>query len=83
MAITKLLDGIGASYHEYDDGLSIQGNPKLTFDFAHFESFHDHRIAMASAVAALRGNKASTIKDAEAAAVSYPEFWDHLELLRG
>jgi len=82
MAITKLLDGIGASYHEYDDGLSIHGNPNLVFDSAHFESFHDHRIAMASAVAALRGNKTSTIKDAEAAAVSYPEFWSHLDLLR-
>ena len=83
MAITKLLDAIGASYKEYDDGLSIHGNPRLTFDAAHFESFHDHRIAMASAVAALRGNKSSSIKDAEAAAVSYPEFWDHLDHLRG
>ena len=52
MAITKLLDAIGASYKEYDDGLSIHGNPSLTFNAAHFESFHDHRIAMASAVAA-------------------------------
>lgn len=82
MAITKLLDAIGSSYVEYRDGLSIQGNPHLDFDGTRFESFHDHRIAMASAVAALRGNKMSSIKDAEVTAVSYPEFWNHLDLLR-
>lgn len=82
MAITKLLDAIGSSYVEYDDGLSIQGNPNLDFDCAQFESFHDHRIAMASAIAALQGNKLSSIKDAEATAVSYPEFWNHLNQLR-
>ena len=82
MAITKLLDAIGSSYVEYNDGLSIQGNPSLEFDCAQFESFHDHRIAMASAIAALRGNKLSSIKDAEATAVSYPEFWNHLNQLR-
>ena len=82
MAITKLLDAIGSSYVEYDDGLSIQGNPNLDFDCAQFESFHDHRIAMASAIASLQGKKLSSIKDAEATAVSYPEFWNHLNLLR-
>ena len=82
MAITKILDAIGSSYVEYEDGLSIRGNPHLDFDGAQFESFNDHRIAMASAVAALRGNKSSSIKDAEATAVSYPEFWNHLDLLR-
>ena len=82
MAITILLDAIGSSYVEYDDGLSIQGNANLDFDCAQFESFHDHRIAMASAIASLQGKKLSSIKDAEATAVSYPEFWNHLNLLR-
>ncbi len=42
------------------------------------ESFDDHRIAMAFAVAALRAEGESTIKDAESVAVSFPEFFEAL-----
>ncbi len=81
MAIAKLLNAIGAQYKELPDGLEIVGNTDLSFKSASFESFHDHRIAMASAVASLRGLDYSIIHDAEAAAVSYPDFWTHLNTL--
>ncbi|RNC84605.1 MAG: 3-phosphoshikimate 1-carboxyvinyltransferase [Balneola sp.] len=80
-AIAKMLKAVGANFEEMDDGLVIRGNPDHTFDYASFRSFHDHRIAMASAVLSLKGKQASEIEDAESAAVSYPGFWEDLESL--
>lgn len=82
MAIAKMLDAVGANYEEMEDGLVIRGNPDFSFRSANFESFHDHRIAMASAVLSLKGEVSSEIEDADCAAVSYPGFWDDLEKLR-
>jgi 3-phosphoshikimate 1-carboxyvinyltransferase len=44
-------------------------------------SHHDHRIAMACAVAALRAEGATTVEGAEAVNKSYPQFWEHLQQL--
>jgi 3-phosphoshikimate 1-carboxyvinyltransferase len=49
------------------------------FRAAAFDSFGDHRIAMAFAVAALAADGEASIDGAEAASVSFPEFWDKLE----
>ena len=59
------------------DGMRIPGKQK--FRAAAFDSFGDHRIAMAFAVAALAGDGESTIDNAEAASVSFPEFWNILQ----
>ncbi|MEB3235255.1 MAG: 3-phosphoshikimate 1-carboxyvinyltransferase, partial [Cyanobacteriota bacterium] len=42
----------------------------------------DHRVAMSLAVASLVASGTSTIARSEAAAVSYPGFWDDLARLR-
>ncbi|MEQ8525025.1 3-phosphoshikimate 1-carboxyvinyltransferase [Gracilimonas sp.] len=78
MAMAKMLKAVGADFKEKEDGLIIHGDPDFTFSSATFESFHDHRIAMASAVLSLKAQKECTIKDAESAAVSYPGFWEDL-----
>jgi 3-phosphoshikimate 1-carboxyvinyltransferase len=44
-------------------------------------SRHDHRIAMACAVAALKANGAVMIEEAEAINKSYPDFYGHLQQL--
>ncbi len=44
-------------------------------------SNHDHRIAMACAVAALKADGEISIAEAEAINKSYPEFYDHLKKL--
>jgi 3-phosphoshikimate 1-carboxyvinyltransferase len=44
-------------------------------------SHHDHRIAMACAVAALKAEGEIAIEDAEAINKSYPEFYEHLQKL--
>ena len=59
------------------DGMRVPGKQK--FRAADFDSFGDHRIAMAFAVAALAGDGESSIENAEAASVSFPEFWNILQ----
>ena len=48
---------------------------------AHVHSRHDHRIAMACAVAALKADGEVVIDEAEAINKSYPDFYKHIELL--
>ena len=68
---------MGAVCEEYDDGLRVPGGQKL--HGAEIDSGGDHRIAMAFAVAALRTEGDSTIRGAEAAKISFPEFFEMLD----
>lgn len=62
------------------DLMLIDGGGKLKGASVH--SHHDHRIAMACAVAALVAEGETTIDVAEAVAKSYPQFWEHLQQLQ-
>jgi 3-phosphoshikimate 1-carboxyvinyltransferase len=70
------LQRLGIDVEEYDDGLRIAGPQKLRG--ARVESYGDHRIAMAFAVAGLIAEGETEINDAEAASVSLPEFYNLL-----
>jgi 3-phosphoshikimate 1-carboxyvinyltransferase len=61
--------------------LRIPGGQKL--HGAEVDSFGDHRIAMAFAVAALRADGETVIRGADAAGVSYPRFFEELNKVRG
>ena len=61
------------------DGMDIAGNSRLRG--AALDSFGDHRIAMAFTVAALAAEGPSRMANAEAAAVSFPEFYGLLDRL--
>jgi 3-phosphoshikimate 1-carboxyvinyltransferase len=74
--VVENLRRMGMAAEETPDGMVIPG--RQTFQAAAFDSFGDHRIAMAFAVAALRADGESVIDGAEAASVSFPEFWDTL-----
>jgi len=76
-AISTNLQAMGAQVEERDDGLKIRGGQKL--HGARVDSFGDHRIAMAFAVAALRAQGETEIRGAETAVISYPGFFDALE----
>jgi 3-phosphoshikimate 1-carboxyvinyltransferase len=73
------LRAMGAELEERPDGLRIPGGQRL--HGAELDSFGDHRIAMAFAVAALRAEGDTQIKGAEAAVISYPAFYSTLESL--
>jgi 3-phosphoshikimate 1-carboxyvinyltransferase len=76
-AIAANLRAMGAQVEERDDGLKIPGGQTLRG--AEIDSLGDHRIAMAFAVAALRAEGETRIREAEAAVISYPGFFDALE----
>jgi len=73
------LRAMGARVEEHDDGLTVPGGQ--TLHGAELDSFGDHRIAMAFAIAALRAQGETHIKRAEAAVISFPAFFQTLESL--
>ena len=76
-AVATNLRKMGAEVEEREDGLKIPGEQSL--HGAELDSFGDHRIAMAFAVAALRAEGETLIQGAESAAISYPAFFDRLD----
>jgi 3-phosphoshikimate 1-carboxyvinyltransferase len=63
-----------------DDLMLIKGGQQLKGAAVH--SRHDHRIAMACAVAALRADGPVSVEDAEAVNKSYPAFWEDLKKIQ-
>jgi 3-phosphoshikimate 1-carboxyvinyltransferase len=70
---------MGAQIEETADGWRIPGGQRL--HGAEIESFGDHRIAMAFAIAALRAQGETLIKNSACVAISYPGFFADLETL--
>ena len=62
-----------------DDIMIVHGGKGLKGAVVH--SRHDHRIAMACAVAALKAEGETTIEEAQAVKKSYPDFYRHLKSL--
>jgi len=75
--VAKNLRAMGAECEEREDGLRVPGNQKP--HGAEIDSGGDHRIAMAFAVAALRAEGETVMHGAEAARISFPEFFEMLE----
>jgi len=71
------LDRLGAKVRELPDGLEITGGTGLVG--TEVDSFTDHRIAMSLAIAALNSRQPTTIHRAEAAGISYPDFFSTLQ----
>lgn len=67
---------LGIQVETAPDGLRVEGRQR--FRAGAVSSFGDHRIAMAFAVAALAADGPVAIEGAEAASVSFPEFWSKL-----
>ena len=77
--VAKNLRAMGAEVEEFEDGLDVPGGQKL--HGATIDSGGDHRIAMAFSVAALRAEGETRIQGAESVAISFPEFFDLLDLV--
>ena len=78
--MARQLGAMGARIEEVADGMSIQGGVNL--HGAEVDSETDHRVAMSLAVAAQIASGITQVHRHEAAAVSYPGFWDDLERLQ-
>ncbi len=78
-AVTQNLRAMGAQVEQTDDGWRIPGNQQL--HGSEVESFGDHRIAMAFAIAALRAQGETLIRNSGCVAISFPAFFELLEKL--
>jgi 3-phosphoshikimate 1-carboxyvinyltransferase len=76
-SVATNLRAMGAQVEEFEDGMRIPGGQ--TLHGASLDSFGDHRIAMAFSIAALRAEGETEIRRADAAVISYPEFFNVLE----
>ena len=76
-AIATELSRMGADISETDDGLIING--RQTFNGAVCNSYHDHRIAMACALMALRASGPTVVQGAECIDISFPGFVETLD----
>ncbi len=79
-AVVENLRAMGGEVTEYDDGVRVVGGQRLRG--ARVDSFGDHRIAMAFAVAGLFAEGETIIENAECIATSYPGFLRDLDLIR-
>ncbi|MBL8294213.1 MAG: 3-phosphoshikimate 1-carboxyvinyltransferase [Bryobacterales bacterium] len=78
--VAENLGRMGVRIATTADGFHVPGGQR--FRGAEVDSFGDHRIAMAFAVAGLAADGETTIANPEAASVSFPEFYATLERLR-
>ncbi len=81
-AVATALDALGADVTELTDGLIINGNPDACLSGC-VDSFNDHRMVMACAVAALCSGGEITIRNAQAVDKSYPSFFEDFISLGG
>ncbi len=79
-ALAVNLNALGIGVCETDDGLIIEGG---AMKGGIVDTYGDHRIAMAFAVAAARASGKIVIPNAECVGKSYPKFYDDLKALGG
>jgi len=77
-AITSELKKMGADITETEDALIIN---RSTLSGAQCRSYHDHRIAMSTAVAGFAANSESLINNIACVQKSYPNFVDDMSAL--
>lgn len=80
-AISICLNKIGGRVTAYNDKLVIEGVEALSG--GEVESYNDHRIAMAMAIAALKCREPLVIRGAQCVEKSYPNFWEDYKALGG
>lgn len=78
-AVVDELTKLGATIEATNDGMVITGPTPL--HGAHLRSYGDHRIGMMGAIAALIADGEVTIDDTACIAISYPNFFEHIEQL--
>lgn len=80
--VVNNLRAMGGVVEEFDDGMEIEGGHPL--HAAEIDSFGDHRIAMAFAIAGLFATGETVIRNTECVNTSYPGFSHHLAaIMRG
>lgn len=79
-ALCANLRKMGLDVDEFADGFAFESK-NIVFGST-FDSFDDHRIAMAFGIAALSLKGESIIRNAECVSISYPTFWETIQSLQ-
>jgi len=79
-AVAKNLREMGVAVEEFPDGMAITGGAPLRG--ARLQSFGDHRIAMAFAIAGLFAKGETVIEDIACIQTSYPTFFETLQKIQ-
>ncbi|WP_106406344.1 3-phosphoshikimate 1-carboxyvinyltransferase [Bacillus marinisedimentorum] len=79
--VVSQLKRLGADIRATEGGMVINGKTPLTG--AVTDSFGDHRIGMMNAVASCIADGVVTVMNSDAAAVSYPDFYEDFAYLKG
>lgn len=79
-SVQEMLTNMGIRTHTTDDALTVYPG---CFQSCTVNSFNDHRIAMAAAIAATAANGPIQIMDAQCVNKSYPAFWQDFAKLGG
>ena len=79
--VAALLTALGCEAEELPDALIVHGGKPLTGGTV--DGANDHRIVMATAIAATACSAPVTILGAEAVRKSYPNFWEEYQRLGG
>ena len=80
-AIVDVLTTLGANIEETADGMIIHG--KTALQGGKIKSYSDHRIAMMGVIASLINENPVQIDDISSIAISYPTFFEHLNIIKG
>jgi 3-phosphoshikimate 1-carboxyvinyltransferase len=76
-AMTKELRKLGVQVEEREDGMKIEGRGRL--EGAQVNTYGDHRVAMALAVAGLSADGGVEIDDSDCVDISFPGFFELLQ----
>ena len=79
-ACAAAISALGGKAEEHDDSLIVYPG---SLPGGQADSFGDHRMAMALAIAACGCNRPVIIRGAQAVAKSYPHFWEEYRRLGG
>ncbi|MFX3622813.1 MAG: 3-phosphoshikimate 1-carboxyvinyltransferase [Ectobacillus sp.] len=79
-SVVNELKKMGADIEATEDGMIIRGRSAL--HGAHVHSYGDHRIGMMLAIAACLANGDTILANSSAVAVSYPNFFEQLQMLQ-
>lgn len=80
-AVEKMINSLGGSAESTEDSLTVRGTG--TLPGGEVDSFNDHRIVMAAAIAACICENPVVIHDAQAVNKSYPNFFEDYRKLGG
>lgn len=79
-SVITMLEKLGCTVVAAENSMTVE---PATYRSCTIDSYHDHRIAMAAAIAATVATGNVTIRDAECVAKSYPSFWEDYRKLGG